>query len=697
MSDRADLEIILYRRDNERYGVELRYSQPGSDTDIRLLQRLDLSVQFDVIGLRQRLLDDAAYGRLLSENLFNQSDIKNVFAMAYSSARAADVPLQLRLLISPDASNLHDFRWETLRNPLLTDRTLATDEVIWFSRYVSSRDWRPVQLRTKEELRALVVVANPANLATYKLEAINVDKELDSIQRAFGETIPFTALASGGNATTERILAELRQGYDILYIVAHGSMFEGAAVLWLEDEAGMAARISGDVLVKRLSELQERPRLIVFASCQSAGGNVSATGQNPFVTVGPNLAKDGIPAVLAMQGNVSITTIEKFMPVFFTEVCRHGQIDRAVAVARSQVQNRPDWWMPVLFMRLKSGRIGWYDPGFTEDESLKKWPALLASIRDQECTPILGLGLAESMFGSRRQLASQWAEEHGFPMAPHEREGLPQVSRYLTVYQDARFPRRSLILYFCNEIRARHADLISKESRTLNLERLSREELLQLFNQLVSEIWAKQQYKLNQAFHVLAALDLPIYLTADPSDLLVNALRDLNKEPRIELCPWNVYTERLLTRSKVDHRYIPSPEEPLVYYLFGRLAEPDSLVLTEDEYFDYLIGTTRYRDLISDEVRQALANTTLLFLGFRFDDWDFRVFYRVLMSQEGRPRYNAPAHVAAQIAPDEASTVLPQRAKEYLEEYFRGASIHIYWGKAKDFVQELQRRLRGEA
>jgi len=40
----------------------------------------------------------------------------------------------------------------------------------------------------------------------------------------------------------------------------------------------------------------------------------------------------------------------------------------------------------------------------------------------------------------------------------------------------------------------------------------------------------------------------------------------------------------------------------LVYKLFGQLAEPDSLVLTEDDYFDYLIGVTSNRDLIPEAV-----------------------------------------------------------------------------------------------
>jgi hypothetical protein len=134
-----------------------------------------------------------------------------------------------------------------------------------------------------------------------------------------------------------------------------------------------------------------------------------------------------------------------------------------------------------------------------------------------------------------------------------------------------------------------------------------------------------------------------------------------------------------------------------VYHLFGRLHEPDSLILTEDDYFDYLIGVTSGKDLIPGVVRRALADTALLFLGFQMDDWNFRVLFRSIMSQEGRGRRRGYAHVAAQIDPEEGRILEPERARRYLERYFQDADISIYWGSAEDFMQELQRRWQGGA
>ena len=181
------------------------------------------------------------------------------------------------------------------------------------------------------------------------------------------------------------------------------------------------ARASGAELVTRLNELGTRPRLLVLASCESAGGQIG----DALAALGPRLAEAGIPAVLAMQGKISMQTVAELMPLFFQELQRDGQVDRALAVARGAVRQQPDHWMPALFMRLKSGRI-WYVPGFGDEQNeFEKWASLSGFVREQTCTPILGPGLFENVLGSRREMAIRWAENHGFPLAAQDRDNLP--------------------------------------------------------------------------------------------------------------------------------------------------------------------------------------------------------------------------------------------------------------------------------
>ena len=163
----------------------------------------------------------------------------------------------------------------------------------------------------------------------------------------------------------------------------------------------------------------------------------------------------------------------------------------------------------------------------------------------------------------------------------------------------------------------------------------------------------------------------------------------------MEVCRWN---DRLATLPSIfdDNRdYRPSVERPLVFHLFGRLDEPDSLVVTEDDYFDYLIGFTGNNDLIPVVVRRALTDAALLFLGFGLDDWDFRVLFRSIINRQGSERLNLYAHVAAQIDPEAGRIQEPEGARRYLETYFGGAAISIFWGSVADFTSELARKLKG--
>ncbi len=679
----ADLEIGLHRRGTNRYQIDLRFSRPGSNVDDRLVQGGPFWARFDMDDLRSFSPNDAAYGKLLGESLFKSQEVRAAFDKARTVAQSLKAPLRLRLFVDSNAPELHSLRWETLRNPQ-ENSPLFTSEHLLFSRYLSSSDWGDVRLRRQTELRALIVIANPSDITEYDMASLNVVEELERAKSGLGN-IPVTELASGSNATLKNLITHLRDGCDILYLVAHGILVEDEPWLWLEDETGKTHRVAGSELLIRLRELEQRLRLIVLASCQSAGTRKEPRSdeEGALAALGPRLAEAGIPAVIAMQGNITIKTVSEFMPVFFRELQRDGQIDRAMTVARGTVRERPDWWMPVLFMRLKDGQI-WYVPGFAEEqEGLEKWPALLLNIKNRRCTPILGPGLSERLLGSRRELARRWAEKYRFPMAPHNRDELPYVAQYLAIHQASTFPRDSLIEYVREELLNRYKDDLPDTLQDAPLE-----ELLRVVGARLREDNPAEPYR------VLAEMPFSIYINTNPGNLLTEALVAAGKEPRVELCRWNDDIEYPSIYDE-DPDYEPDEKQPLVYHLFGSIQDLESLVLTEDDYFNYLIGVSRDDDSIRHEVDKALTNTALLFLGFQINDWNLRVMFRYIMSLEGVGRLRKQANVAAQITPEEGRVLEPERARRYLEKYFQSANISIYWGSTEDFVQELQKRWKG--
>lgn len=351
----ADLEISLYRLAAGRYSAEARFTHPRSSAAVETSLPAGTALTFDQDDLQRHALNPRAYGQALSACLFAAPALRSIFVQADSVAQALGAPLRLRLRISSGAAELHNLRWETLRHPEHGE-ALLTSQPIYFSRYLSSADWAPVQLPAPGALRALVAVANPTNLDDYHLPALEVPAAVAQIQQSLGG-IATTVLAGPGSATLDAIGERLREGYEMLYLMAHGQLVKGETWLWLENRAGMAEVIAGSALITRVRELSRRPLLAVLAACQSGGRGAAAPGSADILALGPRLVEAGVPAVIAMNGAISSETVTTLMARFCTELQRDGQVDRAMAEARAAVRDRADWWRPVLFLRLPHGRI----------------------------------------------------------------------------------------------------------------------------------------------------------------------------------------------------------------------------------------------------------------------------------------------------------------------------------------------------
>lgn len=741
MRECADLEIALHRYDAQNYFVTLRFTQPGSaaemrpnggdgedeHSDIRLGRQKEILLSLDLEKLRK--LEDSVYGKELANALFNAAGLGEAFAKARAIATAQDLALRVRLFIGPGSPELHELHWEQLIDPEHDNEPLLASEHVLFSRYLSSWDARPVRLRPRSELRALMVIANPPDLAG-RGKAIDMDKTLTQAHKALGE-IKTEELLGGEKGTLNKLFsclreddrpAHLRKGYDILYLVCHGAFMEGKPCLWLEE----GEHTDGTELIARFRELRQQPSLVVLASCQSAGKGDGRA----LAALGPQLADAGVAAVVAMQGDILEETIAQFMPEFFKATRNGKAVDEAMAIARGVVRHQPDWWMPVLFMRLHGGHL-WYVP-HTSDQHFH-WDALTGDILNGQCIPILGPGLTDSLIGSRREIAQGLAEVCGFPFSLSDREDLPQVAQYIAIDQKKSIQaRRRILAYLCEEILGRYredlrkslAELRAREGGLNQREQVLMEKLpqylskkpdgftdvekMEMFDLLLEEVWSNRKGDPTEPHQFLASLPFDIYVTTNHDTLLTKSLINTKvllpdggeayKSPVIELCQWNNNS------SPKELKCEPSESQPLVYHLFGRISKPErmsmprggydellkSLVLTEDDYFDFLIGATKNKDQIPEVVREALAGRTLMFIGFRMDDWNFRVLFRSIMNQEGaRLLEESDAHVAVQIDPEGERVQYPDRARQYLEERFLSAHIHLFWGSTEDFIRKL--------
>ncbi|MCA9708872.1 MAG: CHAT domain-containing protein, partial [Myxococcales bacterium] len=307
------------------------------------------------------------YGRALAEQLFSDSRVAEGFVVAEAVAQRSGGFLRVLVRVDESAPELQTLRWEMLQHPR-SGVALSTSERVVLCRFMASGDHSPVKPLARTGLTALVAVSapTPESLERWRIDEVDYEGEVHRVREALDGIEVHTLGGPASPLTLERLGDALRHEVDIVYLVCHGMIGRrGTPALVLQDEAGAGKLVESQALAARIRELRVRPRLVVLASCQSAGdGEQGSAGPHPvaLTTTASLLAEAGVPAVIAMQGFVSMKTVELMMPKLFSELLHHGEIDRALAVARGRVRDRDDWWMPVLFTRLKGGAL-WSTPG----------------------------------------------------------------------------------------------------------------------------------------------------------------------------------------------------------------------------------------------------------------------------------------------------------------------------------------------
>jgi len=187
---------------------------------------------------------------------------------------------------------------------------------------------------------------------------------------------------------------------------------------------------------------------------------------------------------------------------------------------------------------------------------------------------------------------------------------------------------------------------------------------------------------------ILANLPFKMVLTTSPFTFIEDALRLAGKQPRTEVCRWtNALRDSI--PSVIDDVYRPGAQEPLVYHLMGLDRYVDSLVLTEDDFLDYLGNICQGQgnqaaDFVPALVRKAFSDD-LMVLGFSLDSWAFRVLYAGLIKRSGKAEDRGVCTIQLPDSPDE---------RLFLEDYLqREAKFDVYWGSLAEYAQRELRQV----
>jgi outer membrane biosynthesis protein TonB len=383
----ADFDIPLSDMEQENFILKLNRPRRG----VRRIESQHMEAAKEFGGI---LFGSVFQGEVLSSL---QS------SMTEASKNGAGLRIRLRLSGAPD---LLDLPWEFLYDRSL-NRFLALSVDSPLVRYLDMPGYI-APLEVTPPLRVLVMISSPEDVPT-----LDTEEEWRKLKEAVQD------LEAGGLLVLERLekptLGALqhalrRNDYHIFHFIGHGGFDEinEDGILLLEDDHKRSRKVSGQDLGIILHD-EKTLRLAVLNSCE--GGRTSRN--DPFVGVGQSLLQQGIPAVIAMQFEISDEAAIKMSHEFYYSLADAYPVDAALAEARKAIYadvNDVEWGTPVLYLRAADGRI------FDIDKS-----AAVAVPSPELAAPGVAAGVAVS---AAQPVVSRAAVE---PMAAPEFEGAGQV------------------------------------------------------------------------------------------------------------------------------------------------------------------------------------------------------------------------------------------------------------------------------
>ena len=363
----------------------------------------------------------------LFEALF-RDDVRDLFRMALANADHNDKGLRIKLSLTA-VPELTGLPWEFLYEE---PGFLAISRLTPIVRYLDLA--RPRRARDVElPLRILAVVSNPTNATQ-----LEVEKERANLEQALGDLVAQGAVEIRWleRAMLTALLEELRVStFHILHYIGHSAYRPEVqdGVLLLEDEDDRGHEVSSRRLGAILHD-HDSLRLAVLNSCEGA----RSSEEDPFSGVAATLIQQGIPAVIAMQFEITDRAAIVFAQHLYDGLAHGLPIDTALTESRKAIwadDNDVEWGTPVLFMRVRDGRLfstptpqsasGTAVPPSTPRSTARewvakqwvrlRWPWVLAGVGTL-CLVVAALGIAV-VLSRGGPSAGEWVALPGLPVA----------------------------------------------------------------------------------------------------------------------------------------------------------------------------------------------------------------------------------------------------------------------------------------
>ena len=180
----------------------------------------------------------------------------------------------------------------------------------------------------------------------------------------------------------------------------------------------------------------------------------------------------------------------------------------------------------------------------------------------------------------------------------------------------------------------------------------------------------------------LAAIPFNLVISLAHETALVTALEEAGRSPVVE-----AYDFRGDQKSSLGlgRGAVGTVENPVVYYLYGHVDEPRSMVLTESDTLDFISAVISKNPELPRDLRSHLRDShkSFLLLGFGLTRWYLRILLHVLKVSKRENRSFALESLTGEEQTFLEQTILFMR---------RGLKVESYNSEVAPFVAELRAR-----
>ena len=347
-ADSYQVQVLASPKGEASVTVSFPFSNEGLENVILKLGRTRSGVR--ALGSPTQELA-RTFGTALYDSIF-AGEVGTCFRRSLDAADSAGKGLRVRLRLA-NAPKLVDVPWEYLY-PSGLRKFLVLSRHTPVVRYLDlPREVAP--LHVEPPLQVLLVVSAPTDLAT-----LDVATEVGRIENALSDlqTRGVVKVTTLETATLAELRRALRRGtYHVLHFIGHGGFdrVSGEGMLAFETDQRRAHLVSGTDLATLIQD-HRTLRLALLNACEGARQSPA----DPFSGVAQALVQNGLPAVVAMQFEITDTAALVLSQEFYSAIADGYPIDAALAEARVAVfseGNDVEWGTPVLYLRASDGHI----------------------------------------------------------------------------------------------------------------------------------------------------------------------------------------------------------------------------------------------------------------------------------------------------------------------------------------------------